>query len=91
MKRLIRVKCDQNLLRCDSKNCSFSSKYIAMRLVSLLEQEIVPLGAESSVLGGDSLSVRDQSRRFGRELLVLRLGGQCVVDLGVVDHLAEQL
>lgn len=58
MKRLIRVKCVQNLLRRDSKNCSFSSKHIAVRLlrlvrlVPLLEQEMASWGAESSALEG---------------------------------------
>ena len=31
-----------------------------------------------------------QARRLGRELLVLRLGGKALVDLGVIDDLAEQ-
>ena len=35
--------------------------------------------------------MRLEARRFGRELLVLRLGRELVIGLGVVDDAREQL
>ena len=88
MVRLIRLKCDENMLRCNWKKCSSVFNYIKVNFSGLGEAAEDILMRESGRFG--ALLVGCQRRRLGRKLLVLGFCGQGAVGLGVVDHLGEQ-
>src|SRR3954471_16602851 len=95
MLTLIRGKCDGNLVRCQIENCSCGNNGLFEFPAAIFEAESTRPHVKGKRQDSDSgkglrKGALGKTWRRGRELLVLSLGRQRLVDLGVIDHVGQQ-